>query len=256
VRRQVLAAAPDIARVTSVSRAVDAAVRATTGDAFETSILPNVVDESVFVAPDATDVQDADRILFVGAVRHVKGLDVLVRAMALLKDEVPQIRLLVLGEAFYGQWRNDEKEVRRLCDELGITARVEFAGRATPDEVAETMRRSAMLVVPARRESFSAVAVEALASGTPVVATRCGGPEEFVSDANGRLVPPEDPAALAAAIRDVRADLAAFDRLELRRAVVARFGRDAIQRALETLYGQVLAADGEPRGADDATLEA
>lgn len=254
VRRQVLAAAPGIARVTSVSQAVDDSVRATTGEVFETSILHNVVDDSVFVAPGPDDVQDPDQILFVGAVRHVKGLDVLVRAMALLAEELPRLHLRVLGEAFYGQWRKDEQEVRGLCETLGVASRVEFAGRATAEEVARAMRSSAMLVVPARRESFSAVAVEALASGTPVVATRCGGPEEFISDDNGRLVPTEDPAALADAIRDVRASLASFDRLALRRYAVDRFGADAIQRAMEEVYGHVLGKT-EPPGARDATLE-
>lgn len=242
VRRQVLGAASGIARVTAVSTAVEQSIRATTGDTFRTCVLPNVVDDDVFVMAGASERWDPDRILFVGAVRHVKGLDILVRAVALLAEDLPALRLLVIGEAFYGGWRKDEEDVRRLCVELGVADRVEFRGRATPEQVASAMRASAALVVPGRRESFSAVAIEALASGTPVVATRCGGPEEFLSRDTGRLVEPEDPPALAEAIREVLRERAGLDPARLRALALDRFGKAVTADRLAGLYREVLAA--------------
>ncbi len=185
---------------------------------------------------------DRSQILFVGAVRHVKGLDVLVRAMGLLAARDPDLRLTVLGEAFYGQWRRDELMVRQLTRDLGLEARVTFAGRAEPEDVAAAMRRSAVLVVPGRRESFSAVAIEALASGTPVVATRCGGPEEILTEELGRLVPLEDPAALADAIADVISRRGSFDRRRFALSAVRRFGLAATEGSrMASLYERVLA---------------
>jgi teichuronic acid biosynthesis glycosyltransferase TuaC len=242
VRRQVLAALGDIALVTAVSESVRKSIEAVAGDRVTTAVLPNVVDENVFRAPALEERYDPNQILFVGAVRHVKGLDVLVRAMARLAPKYPNLRLQVLGEAFYGQWRRDEAEVRRLTRELGLTERITFAGRTDPAEVAATMRSSAVLVVPARRESFSAVAIEALASGTPVVATRCGGPEEILTDDLGRLVPTEDPAALAAALEDVMHNRRRFDPARLRESAVRRFGLAATKTRLVSLYEAVLAA--------------
>jgi glycosyltransferase involved in cell wall biosynthesis len=233
-------AAPQVSRVTVVSTAVEQSVRDATGGLFRTSMLPNVVDESVFFPRTLDERRELDRILFVGAVRWVKGLDVLVRAVSILREEWPEIRLSVLGEAFYGQWRRDEVEVRKLCVALGVGDCVEFSGPATGPEVARAMRRSAMLVVPGRRESFSAVAIESLASGTPVVATRCGGPEDFISDRTGRLVQPNDPEALAGAILDVRRRQAEFDPNELRRFCVERYGREATRLRLKDLYEAVL----------------
>lgn len=240
VRRQILDAAPGIARVTAVSSAVERSIGATADGAFQTTLLPNVVDDRVFVAPGLSERWDPNQILFVGAVRHVKGLDVLVRALALLAPERPALRLLVIGEAFYEGWRKDEEDVRRLCVQLGVASRVEFAGRATAEDVAAAMRRSALLVVPGRRESFSAVAIEALASGTPVVATRCGGPEDFLSHATGGLVDPEDPPALATAIREVLARREGYDAFALRRFAIERFGPAATRKRLEGLYAEVL----------------
>lgn len=243
VRRQVLNAIPAIARVTAVSEAVRASIEAVAGDAARTALLPNVVDETVFRAPRPDEAWDLDQLLFVGAVRRVKGLDVLIQAMPHLLERRPGLRLLVLGEAFYAQWRRDERAVRGQVEALGLSARVTFAGRATPAEVAAAMRRSALLIVPARRESFSVVAVEALASGTPVVATRCGGPEDFLTHQTGALVEPDDPLALAEAIEETLQRRPGFDRLALRREVVERFGWAAATARMERLYAEVLQHD-------------
>lgn len=240
-RKQVLAALPGIARVTAVSEAVRGTIEAIAGKRARISLLPNVVDETVFHAPGAAERWDPDQILFVGAVRYVKGLDVLLRAMAWLTPVRPSLRLLVLGEAVYGQWRRDELAVQELCRELGLNDRVRFAGRASPDAVAAAMRASAALVVPGRRESFSAVAIEALASGTPVVATRCGGPEEILTGETGVLVDPDDPEALGRGIDAVLRARAQYEPGSLRHVAVSRFGMNATAQRLRALYSEVLA---------------
>ena len=256
VRRQVLDALSQITVVSVVSAAVGRSVRAVAGDRVRTEILPNVVDEAVFRAPADGEAWDPDELLFVGAVRHVKGLDVLVRALPLVRARFPSARLTIVGEAFYRQWRRDELAVRRLVRELGLEPWVTFAGAADAAGVAAAMRRSAVLVVPGRRESFSAVAIEALASGTPVVATRCGGPEDILTPDTGRLVPPEDPVALAAALTEVMHRRAGFDRAALRAHAVGRFGVAAGLARLGHLYADLLGvgALGEPAPSTGATL--
>lgn len=241
VRRQVMESLDGISMITSVSTAVHRSVLSKIGSETPTAILPNVVDEAVFSPPEAGATRDPDLLLFVGAVRHVKGLDVLVRALGLLVPDRPKLRLLVIGEAFYGQWKRDEDAVKELCRELGLEDQVVFAGRAEPPEVADAMRRAALLVVPARRESFSAVAAEALACGTPVVSTRCGGPEDFISDEVGALVDREDPGALARAIDATLERRSRLDPAVLRSTAVERFGRESATRRLGELYHRVLA---------------
>jgi glycosyltransferase involved in cell wall biosynthesis len=102
------------------------------------------------------------------------------------------------------------------------------------------MRASAALVVPGRRESFSAVAIEALASGTPVVATRCGGPEDFLTGETGMLVNPDDPEALGQGIDAVLRARARFEPSSLRYVAVSRFGMNATAERLRVLYSEVL----------------
>src|SRR4029079_1074858 len=173
-----------------------------------------VVDERIFVAPRSDEPRDPNHLLFVGLIRHVKGLDVLMRALGHLLPDFPALHLSVAGGSFYRAYERDAAEVRSLVQVLGLADRVRFLGEVAPNDVAALMRRSALLVVPSRRETFSLVTAEALASGTPVVATRCGGPEEIITEATGQLVDVDDAAALAIAIE--RALGRTYDRAALR----------------------------------------
>jgi glycosyltransferase involved in cell wall biosynthesis len=251
VRRQVLRALPQLTLVTALSEAARRTIVAVAGSQVGIMLLPEIVDDEVFTVRNPGEPWDPNQILFVGAVRRVKGLDVLARAFALLHPRRPSLRLTVVGEPFLPQYRRDEHQLRQLVDALGLRPHVHFAGLASPSQVAATMRQSALLVVPSRRESFSAVAAEALACGTPVVATRCGGPEDIVTADTGRLVAVDDPDALARGIDDVLAARSSFDPEALRRSAVSRFGRAAALARLRELYERGLASRG-PRASRDA----
>lgn len=244
IRNQILHALPHIQLVTTVSEAARASFIAALGDRVPTRVLPNVVDEEAFPAPGPDEPWNPEQLLFVGLIRRVKGLDVLVRALAILHQRRPGVKLKVIGSTFYPGQEADWKEVQELVRDLELKALVHFAGQAAPAEVAAAMRGSALLVLPSRREAFPTVVLEALASGTPVVATRCGGAEEVVTSEVGRLVPPEDPEALAAALDEMLDLRASFDQARLRSHVISRYGRDAIAARIGELYSSVMLAPG------------
>ena len=113
-------------------------------------------------------------------------------------------------------------------EELRIGASVNLLPWVPPAELAPLLRRSSLVVIPSSYETFGRSGAEGLASGVPVVATRCGGPEEYVREGTGLLVPKEDPAALAEGIvaglrreRFLPAD-------ELARLTRERFGHEVI----------------------------
>jgi glycosyltransferase involved in cell wall biosynthesis len=118
---------------------------------------------------------------------------------------------------------------------------VSFVGKKSPDELAIIMQHSAVLVLPSRAESFGMVLVEALACGTPVVATRCGGPEDIVDDRVGVLVPPEDPEALANGIEHVLTHAEDYDPAALRAYALGKFGLDSVGERLEQVYCDAVA---------------
>jgi teichuronic acid biosynthesis glycosyltransferase TuaC len=248
VRRQVDRAIPAIARITAVSDALRREIVDIVGDGVPVDLLPNVVDERTFDVARPGEDRDAGQLLFVGLIRNVKGLDVLVRSLGHLLPDHPDLHLSVAGGAFFRGYERDAAEVRRLVTDLGLQDRVRFLGDVRPDEVARLMRTSALLVVPSRRESFSLVTAEALASGTPVVATRCGGPEEIVTPETGVMADVDDPMSLARAIGEALGR--SFDAASLRRQAVERFGSQAAVSRLGLLYTRVLAGGASATAVD------
>ncbi len=240
VRKQVLDALSAIRVITAVSEVTRRTVMEVAGASARVALLPNALDDSVFAAP-INEPRVPGRVLFVGMVRWVKGLDVLIRALPVLLERRPDAHLRVIGSTLSRTHRQDEGSVRKLAESLGLMHRVEFVGHLEPREVSAEMRRAAVLAVPSRRESFSSVTIEGLASGLPVVATRCGGPDELLDDSIGRLVPTEDPEAMAAALSEVLTAAGQFDPLRLRARVLPRYGLAATTDRLARLYHAVLA---------------
>jgi len=130
--------------------------------------------------------------------RHVpqKGFDVLLHAMALLwRDGQETLDLILAGDG------PERAALERLAGELGVRDRVVFIGRADRATTAALFAGCEMFVLPSRHEPFGIVNLEAMACGKPVVATRTGGVPEIVKHGvTGWLVPPENPAALAAGL--------------------------------------------------------
>lgn len=204
----------------------------------ETAVLPNVVDDGVFFP--APRPRDAHELLFVGLIRRVKRLDVLLRALALVRHTIPELRLRILSADAFRAYGRDRREIRELIAALGLDSAVKIVSGSDPSAVAEAMRRCAFVVVSStRRETFCSVAAEALACGTPLVLTRCGGPEEFVTAADGVMVEPDNPAALAEGILQAMRKREAFDAGGIRARIVGRFGRDAWRDRAMALYERV-----------------
>jgi teichuronic acid biosynthesis glycosyltransferase TuaC len=241
VRRQAVAAAHRANRIIAVSRALAGSIASFGIQQDHISVVPNVVDGEVFGFEGPREVPTQPRLLFVGVIRKVKGLDVLLRALRLLLDSDLPVELAIVGESFYSSYARDYRELRALSDALGLDESVRFLGAMTGPQVAAEMRRSSLLVLPSRRETFGAVLAESLACGTPVVATRCGGPEDIVDDDVGVLVEPGDPGALADGIRAVLSRQGDYDPARLRRHSLSRFGTDVVSRQLQTIYRDALA---------------
>jgi teichuronic acid biosynthesis glycosyltransferase TuaC len=236
VRRRSIRAVRQSARVIAVSESVRKTVEHFVGEAHNLTVVPNGVDASEFTLPDRADSRNPHQLLFVGAIRPVKGVDVLLKAMRVLADHGRSERLLIVGEAFYGRYQREELRLKQMVQELGIADRVRFAGRQLPPQLVQTMGRSAALVVPSHIESFGMVLVEALACGTPVIATRSGGPEEIVIDGVGVLVPAGDPEGLARGIEQMLDRRPSYDPEQLRAHALERFGLESVAKRVKEIY--------------------
>jgi len=174
----------------------------------------------------------APLIVYVGRLSHVKGADVLLEALALLPREV---QLAVAGDG-------------PQCAALQArAARPDLAGRVwllgQLADVRPLLRAGDLYAQPSRREAFGLAAAEASACGLPVVASAVGGLRQIVRDAiTGLLVPPEQPAALAAALARLLDDPALARRLGAAgRAYVRRtFDIEAVVEQLDAIYASLL----------------
>jgi glycosyltransferase involved in cell wall biosynthesis len=140
------------------------------------------------------------RILFLGALNRKKAPDVFLRAALLLAPELPGATFVLVGPETE-QDASFRSTLRVLAAKLGTV--VEMPGRLEAADVIEQIRRARVVVCPSRIETFSRTTIEALALGRPVIVTETTGAAHWVeSTGAGSVVPPDDPAALAAAIRD------------------------------------------------------
>jgi glycosyltransferase involved in cell wall biosynthesis len=185
----------------------------------------------------------ADDIVIAGIGRllRVKGFDYLVAAHARALEELPQLRLVLVG---------DGAERGRLVEqagELGVSASVRFAGTAARDEIPAYLAAADLVAVPSVRhegyvDGLPNVALEAMGAGRPLVATDVGGLPELVRPgANGVLVPEKDPQALTDAILELARDPDLRERLgaEGRREIREERSWEAAGRRYVELYEAV-----------------
>jgi glycosyltransferase involved in cell wall biosynthesis len=150
---------------------------------------------------DRPRTQATDRLLFVGRLSAVKGVPLLLAALARARVERPSLTLTLVGDG--PERAHLEAEARAL--ELGKA--VAFLGYRSQEEVAQLLAEASVLVLPSFAEGVPVVLMEAMATGLPVVATRIAGIPELVEDGvSGRLVPPGEEDALARAILEVVQD--------------------------------------------------
>jgi glycosyltransferase involved in cell wall biosynthesis len=183
-------------------------------------VVPNAVDTTLFHPGD----DEREGVLAVGLQYEAKGIDVLLDALARLSDE----RLTLVGDGPLRQ------ALEAQAAQLGISERVHFRGMLSKPEVAELMRRARVVAIPSRFETSAVVAIEALASGAPVVASRVGALPELLADGGGALVPANDPHALASALA---AGPPALDGVAER--IRARYSREQVGAELVEIYRSV-----------------
>jgi D-inositol-3-phosphate glycosyltransferase len=148
-------------------------------------------------------------IMFVGRIEPLKGVDTLLQAMALIQERYPAVVENVCVAIIGGDPWSDNPDIemarlQALREELGIRDFVTFLGAKAQNELPYFYSAAEMVIMPSHYESFGMVALEAMASGTPVIASEVGGLAFLVRDGeNGFHVPSRDPEALAARIYEL-----------------------------------------------------
>jgi D-inositol-3-phosphate glycosyltransferase len=145
--------------------------------------------------------EDQDMVLFVGRIEPLKGIDTLIRAVALVRQEHPNMCVTVIGGDDEASESHEMNRLKELREELGVDDLVTFMGARDQDRLQYYYSAAQVVVMPSDYESFGMVALEAMACGTPVIASEVGGLAYLVQDAvTGFHVPYRDPEELAGKI--------------------------------------------------------
>ena len=154
---------------------------------------PQQLERAEVLGRHGIDYAGENIILFAGKMTRFKGIDILVDAAATYEAELPNAITVLAGDG------EERANLEKQAADLGLS-RLFFIGNVAQDELARLYNIADIDLVPSRREPFGLVAVEAMACGTPVVATNQGGLPDFVNESVGALVNPEDSADLARGI--------------------------------------------------------
>ena len=192
-------------------------------------------------AANAPAPPDGKTLLFFGLIRRYKGLDLLVSALPEIVRRVPDARLVVAGDPL-----EPIRDVQELATSLRVADRIEWRLGFVPDsEVARRMASAAVVVLPYRQIESSGVLALAIGHGRPAVVSDLGAVGETVRDFDaGRVVPPEDVPALAAAcvelLEDTRALRAAYEgAMKARSALTWEKSAHEHERLYEALLGRI-----------------
>lgn len=197
-------------------------------------ITPNLVRTDRFAACAPPAASGPLRLITVGALHPVKGLDILLEAAGHLKRAGHSFELRIVGDG------PERPALLRQIVELGLSSEVSLLGARSRADTARAMAWAHIYVCASRCETFGLAPAEALSVGRPVVTTRCGGPEAFVDASCGALVPVADASALMDGIVATWKRIEDFDPYALHRRIDERFGPAAFRRRMLALYRDVL----------------
>lgn len=212
------------------------------GDSDSTwGVMPNSVNDAFFDFQPTRSRDQEFTFINVCHFNHNKNIDQLIKAFNKAFRNNCSVKLRIGGD---GKLR---ESLECLVKDLGIDRQVEFLGMLSRQQVLKEIASADAFVLSSRYETFGVVLIEALALGKPVIATRCGGPEDIVRQEDGILVPINDEDALAEGLQKLYNDHHEYQPEEIRAACRERFGQQVVTNKLIERYSQVLVDPVSPK---------
>jgi len=194
---------------------------------YDSPVVFNMIDTSSFKYEEK-EKPTVFKFVTLGQNTKRKGFDVLVKAFAKAIFE-KQVELLFIGT---GDWSN----IKNMVSAYGLEDKVKVLGPIVERaDLVKVMQDCSSFVLASRKETFSVVCVEAISMGLPVISTPCGGPEEYINDSNGVLVPIDDVDSLAKALEDMVLNYDKYDRKTMSEQIKLLFSPDVIGRQVERI---------------------
>ena len=218
-------------RVIAVSSGLSERILQHTGAA--SVVVPNVVDPGVF-SKVRRKSHEGFTFLTVANLIPRKRVELLLDAFSLIHEELPDTKLEIVGDG------SEKERLVSKAEEAGLGDAVLFDGRIPREQIAERMAYANCFALATERETFGVVYAEAMMAGLPVIATICGGPEDFVTEETGLLGRYDTPEELASAMKRMYDNCSSYDPERIRNYAVERFSPKRIAEELTQVYEVVL----------------
>lgn len=198
-------------------------------------VIPNLIDTDFFVPGNKNFASDkVFRFVMIGFLRKVKGLDILLRAFAKLKQELPNVHLTIVGEG------EEKNKLFKLMNKLNLRDSISFTGKLSREGVLENLQKASAFVLSSRAEACAQVVLEALSCGLPVVSTDIMS-DDVITPENGIFVKNDDIDSLYQGMKKIIENYDCFDRKKIRDFAVNNFSYDIIISRVEQELLKVIA---------------
>lgn len=200
-------------------------------------IVPNIISSDIFVQNEKKKKKKKKGcfgFVMTGNLIDGKCPQLLLEAFACLYKKYPDICLGFIGSG------KKKKELETYVKRMGLEKAVRFYGVLSRTEIAKVYQEYDCFVLPSELETFGVVYIEAMAAGLPVIATRCGGPEDFVTDETGYLIAVNQKQELIKAMEKMYHRRGEFQEETIQKYAKEHFSEEAVAARLTDVYSQVL----------------
>lgn len=204
----------------------------------QADFIPNNVDTSLFrYCPH--EKTNFFRMVSTGNLVPGKSMDLLIQAFWHTYKEYSNIELHIFGDG------PEKGKLKAMIIELGLQDKVFLRGACLRRQIADELQQSDCFILASQSETFGVAYIEALSVGVPVIATQCGGPECFVNDSNGVLIPVKNMDAIVESIKYMYQNISNYNRLAISNEIQHKFSDNKIAGSLINEYSYMLNLKGE-----------
>lgn len=197
-------------------------------------VIPNIVDTFNFKYKPFDNLSDVFSFISVGSLLKNKRMDLLINSFHYAFKDNSRVKLFIFGEG------PERKKLELLIKKLDLTNRVFLMGLKDRMVIAKKMQESDCFVLASKSETFGVAYIEAMATGLPVIATRCGGPENFINESNGILIQVDNKKELAQALTDMYLNVKSYNKELISKETIEKFSSNNIAKSTIEVYNKIL----------------
>lgn len=195
-------------------------------------VIPNIVNTSIFNYIESNEPRSF-KFISISNLKLSKRVNLTIEAFSQeFKGE--NVELIIIGDG------PEKEKLINLCEKLNIKEQVKFLGAVERFNINKHLNSSSAFVLPSSFETFGIVYIEALSCGLPIIATKCGGPEDFFEESMGYLIEVDDLGALCKSMRRMIENYNHFNKREISNYIKRKFSEEIVVKKIDSIYREVL----------------